>query len=78
MSNVIEFKKPDFLSYVQSESGDITGVKCKGLEINRLGDFATFETWGGVPGTMLTMEEANQMCIAWLCLHNPDVIKSDS
>ena len=75
MSNVIEFKKPDFMDYIEDEYG-LTGVKCKGLSISMSGTFAHIQTWEKSMSTILSMDEMNQMCIAWLALHKPDLVNS--
>jgi hypothetical protein len=77
MSNVIKFSKPDFLSYITNEDGAPVGVKAKGLSISQHRNFACVSTWDAPMGNSLTVYEFNQVCIAWLALHNPDVLKCD-
>ena len=77
MNNIIEFKKPDFLSYITDGSGKAVGVKTKGFHAEKEHNIVHINLWGAEVGTMLSVDEFNQICIAWLCLHDPDVIKCD-
>tara|TARA_R110000851_G_scaffold200970_2_gene352139 strand:- start:983 stop:1225 length:243 start_codon:yes stop_codon:yes gene_type:complete len=77
MSNVIEFKKPDFLSYITDENGKPVGVETKGFSAGRDRNTAHINLWKTGMGTMLSVDEFNQICIAWLALHQPDALKFD-
>jgi hypothetical protein len=77
MSNVIEFSKPDFLSYITNEDGKPVGIKAKGFSVSQGKTLAYVMTWDTSVGNPLTVDEFNQVCIAWLALHNPDVLKCD-
>jgi hypothetical protein len=77
MSNVIKFSKPDFLSYITNEDGKPVGIKTKGFSVSQGKTLAYVMTWDTSVGNPLTVDEFNQVCIAWLALHNPDVLKCD-
>ena len=77
MNNVIDFVKPDFLSYITNEDGKPIGVKTKGFSVAQEIKFAHVNLWKTGMGTILSVDEFNQICIAWLALHNPDVLKFD-
>tara|TARA_R110000868_G_scaffold214166_1_gene464293 strand:+ start:1302 stop:1541 length:240 start_codon:yes stop_codon:yes gene_type:complete len=77
MSYVIEFVKPDFLSYITNEDGKPIGVKAKGFSATQERKFAHIDLWKTELGTILRVDEFNQICIAWLALHDPDVLKFD-
>ena len=77
MSNVIKFSKPDFLSYITNEDGKPVGIKTKGFSVSQGKTLAHVMTWDTSVGNPLTVDEFNQVCIAWLALHNPDVLKCD-
>jgi hypothetical protein len=77
MSNVIKFSKPDFLSYITDEDGKPVGIKTKGFSVSQGKTLAYVMTWDTSVGNPLTVDEFNQVCIAWLALHNPDVLKCD-
>jgi hypothetical protein len=77
MTNVIEFVKPDFLSYITNENGKPIGIKTKGFSVSQGKTLAYVMTWDTSVGNPLTVDEFNQVCIAWLALHNPDVLKCD-
>ena len=77
MSNVIEFSKPDFLSYITNEDGKPVGIKTKGFSVSQGKTLAYVMTWDTSVGNPLTVDEFNQVCIAWLALHNPNVLKCD-
>ena len=76
MTNVIEFKKPDFMSYI-TMNGKPVGIKAKGFSAVKEGGFTHINLWKTGLGTMLSVEEFNQICIAWLALHQPEVLKVD-
>jgi hypothetical protein len=77
MSNVIKFEKPDFLSYITNQDGKPVGVKTKGFSAAQERSYAHINLWKSGIGTVLSVDEFNQVCIAWLALHNPDVLKCD-
>ena len=77
MNNVIDFVKPDFLSYITNEDGKPIGVKTKGFSVAQEIKFAHVNLWKTGMGTILSVDEFNQICIAWLALHNPDALKFD-
>jgi hypothetical protein len=77
MSNVIEFNKPDFLSYITNEDGKPVGVKTKGFSVAQDMKFAHINLLEYCMGTILSVDEFNQICMAWLALHKPDVLKFD-
>jgi hypothetical protein len=77
MTNVIEFVKPDFLSYITNEDGKPTGVKTRGFSATQERKFAHINLWKTGLGTILRVDEFNQICIAWLALHDPSVLKFD-
>jgi hypothetical protein len=78
MSNVIEFSKPDFLSYITNEDGKPVGIKTKGFSASQERMSAHINLWEAGMGTILSVDEFNQVCIAWLALHNPNVLKCDN
>ena len=74
MSNIIKFEKPDFLGYIVDDSGNPVGVGTKEVSFCKLvSDTVYIEAENG----SMTMDEANQFCIAWLALHNPEVLNFD-
>lgn len=75
MTNVIEFKKPDFLSYITDENGKPCGVKSGDLSIYAERNMVCVDVFGSED--VFSIEQFNQICIAWLALHDPDVLKSD-
>ena len=77
MTNVIEFVKPDFLSYITNEKGHPVGVKTKGFSVVQEMKSAHVNLWKTGVVTVLSVDEFNQICIAWLALHNPDALKCD-
>jgi hypothetical protein len=77
MNNVIDFVKPDFLSYITNEDGKPVGVKAKGFSASQERLSAHINLWEAGMGTILSVDEFNQICIAWLALHNPDALKFD-
>jgi hypothetical protein len=77
MGNVIEFVKPDFLSYITNEDGKPVGLKTKGFSVSQEMKSVHVNLWKTGLGTILSVDEFNQICIAWLALHNPDVLKFD-
>ena len=77
MNNIIEFKKPDFLNYITDGSGAPVGIETKGFSAAKECSIARINLWKTGIGTMLSVDEFNQICIAWLALHNPDVLRFD-
>ena len=77
MGEVIKFEKPDFLNYMVDNNHKPYGVVVRSLAIEKCNHSAIITLPTGECGEVLSMDEMNQMCIAWLCLHDPDVIKCD-
>lgn len=77
MTNVVEFTKPDSLGYITDKNGKPVGVETKGFSVGREVNSANINLWKSAVGTTLSVDEFNQICIAWLALHLPDVLRAD-
>lgn len=69
-----ELKKNDNLIYLKSDNGDFKGVGVSEASVRFSKDVDGFIT---VTEGQVIREDFNEMCIAWLCLFDPDVIASD-
>ena len=77
MGEVIEIK-PDSIIYIKNDQNEITGVgdTDSGVEfVNALNGWASVYFDGEF--LMVERDKFKQLCIAWLALNYPDVLKFD-
>lgn len=74
-----DFTKHDNSGYFVHE-GSISGIYCGDLAASTEdndGKVIVFDKSDRSIVDTLSIEEMNQFCITWLCIHDPDVIKED-
>jgi hypothetical protein len=77
VNNIIKFEKPDFLNYITDKDGKPIGVNTRGFSARQDVNHAHINLWKFGTGTIFSVDEFNQICIAWLALHKPEVINFD-